>query len=866
MREVYYQSVGNPVQCDRLPKTRPVLEFTSPPADGAARVRQLLGLVTMASLLVMLMLLTWRPPGWSWLEPFDLALALPVVAISVSYAAFYRRADSLGHPVTLIAVALLAINHRMPWGGQVLLAGGVAGVLTYGLGLHGIHIHTASPVPRTAAQSIRKQLRHQLLLLAGIALLLTVATVWTGAMLFQLALLALPITVALVSASGKDSQPRWRVLVTCFVSWLTYQPPRLPGVMQSPLGNVQQRVSITLLAVLLVAVVLVRMPNSPLDQLITFGAERQQTVIELLDARGAADFERFRFAGFIRVLSILFTLLLPTTLPWLLALSLTAPVVLEAAGRSRESLSDNPVQAVMADMRRSPDLTERGSIYLGRVAADGSPVQVPREVFTEHAHGLGDSGGGKTSLFLCPLIEQLGMTGECSVIVIDNKADTLELLASLQAVAEGLRREQGRVVPLKVFSNQANKASFAFNPMTQPFWSNFDLFTRTDIICGANGLSYGSDYGEGYYSSANAAVLYHTLKTFPHISTFEELAECIQEVTISASKRELHPEIRKAGVHVMEVMKRLAACQPLNVTSATERDPLVLEQAIDFTKVFAEPQLHYFHLSATLSPSGAPEIARLVAYMLLAAATQTKRRVRVFLVIDEFQRMVASNLEYMLQLARSMGVGIILANQSMEDLKHSTTNLIPAIEANCRLRQWFSVSSTDDQERLIKGSGLTVDYNLGLTVSKSSDGKQSVSQSQSETVVPRITLNDIALTNDHRFRSFLHLKRGAGYAQYGGMPVVIETGFHISEQEYRRRRALAWPKLPGAFTPESRPKSDPVIKLPDPVAGPKFPDWTEEEIEEEQGAPDGQVSTDIEQIFDAFRQTLPGDQPPRRPS
>jgi type IV secretory pathway TraG/TraD family ATPase VirD4 len=109
-------------------------------------------------------------------------------------------------------------------------------------------------------------------------------------------------------------------------------------------------------------------------------------------------------------------------------------------------------------------------------------------------------------------------------------------------------------------------------------------------------------------------------------------------------------------------------------------------------------------LSATLSPSGAPEIGRLVNYMLLAASTQTERKHPVFLVIDEFQRMVAGNLEYMLQLARSMGIGVILANQSMEDLKKSSVNLIPAIEANCRLRQWFSVSCqrrprTTDQEQ-----------------------------------------------------------------------------------------------------------------------------------------------------------------------
>ena len=108
-------------------------------------------------------------------------------------------------------------------------------------------------------------------------------------------------------------------------------------------------------------------------------------------------------------------------------------------------------------------------------------------------------------------------------------------------------------------------------------------------------------------------------------------------------------------------------------------------------------------------------MARLAAYDLLAAATQTTRRHQVYLVIDEFQRMIARNLEYMLQLARSMGVGVIIANQSMQDLKKSSMDLITPIESNCRYRQWFSVSSAEDRERLVKSSGETVD----LLVSRS---------------------------------------------------------------------------------------------------------------------------------------------------
>jgi hypothetical protein len=218
--------------------------------------------------------------------------------------------------------------------------------------------------------------------------------------------------------------------------------------------------------------------------------------------------------------------------------------------------------------------------------------------------------------------------------------------------------------------------------------------------------------------------------------------------------------------------------------------------------------------------------------MLLAAATKTTRSLPVFLVIDEFQRMVASNLEYMLQLARSMGVGIIMANQSMEDLKKSTTNLIPAVESNCRLRQWFSVSSSDDRARLIELSGQTVDTTTSWTESSSSSGTSNTSRTTTEQVVPRLTENDIALVNDHPFRSVLRIGRSDGYGQYGGLPVIIESQFHITKDEYRRRQDMAWPLAEGTFIPgrtantQSATQNSPILATND------GPQWSEEILEE----------------------------------
>ncbi len=74
-------------------------------------------------------------------------------------------------------------------------------------------------------------------------------------------------------------------------------------------------------------------------------------------------------------------------------------------------------------------------------------------------------------------------------------------------------------------------------------------------------------------------------------------------------------------------------------------------------------------------------------YSLLTAAAQVparKAQVQTFLVIDEFQRIISGNVELLLQLARSLNIGVILANQSLLDLRSGGIDLIPAISANAR--------------------------------------------------------------------------------------------------------------------------------------------------------------------------------------
>ena len=146
-------------------------------------------------------------------------------------------------------------------------------------------------------------------------------------------------------------------------------------------------------------------------------------------------------------------------------------------------------------------------------------------------------------------------------------------------------------------------------------------------------------------------------------------------------------------------------------------------------------------------------LPRIVIYSLLSAATMTRgRRRQVFLVVDEFQRIVSDNLESILQLARSMNVGVILANQSMQDLQTRTTDLIPALEANCRFRQWYAVSCSDDRARVVSNSGETLEDFESRTVSDTGS-----SLTVSPKLSPRLSQNDVILATDHAKHSIICL-------------------------------------------------------------------------------------------------------------
>ena len=233
------------------------------------------------------------------------------------------------------------------------------------------------------------------------------------------------------------------------------------------------------------------------------------------------------------------------------------------------------------------------------VLADGSPVLIPRSVFENHAHFLGDSGSGKTSLGLAPFLEQMIQFGDCSFVVLDLKGDSLEVLASMKKAAEEVQKRTGNELPLKHFTIQSDSSTFHFNPLTQPYWKKLESYVQADILCAAFGLNYGTDYGASWFTAANADVCHRTILAAPEATGFRQLSKALDKLLAAKGSNKMDADIRKAGLHIQLVLKRLAEVEALNI-DASECHPEVASQAIDLADLFQRPELMYFQLKSML--------------------------------------------------------------------------------------------------------------------------------------------------------------------------------------------------------------------------------------------------------------------------
>lgn len=494
-------------------------------------------------------------------------------------------------------------------------------------------------------------------------------------------------------------------------------------------------------------------------------------------------------------------------LPFVL-ISGVSMLIIGAVGQSIEI--GQPVDAwrtIVRSLRTSDNPIERNSLFMGYVASDHSPVVADRSLLFQHAHVLGGTGTNKSSMGLAPLIEQLISFGDSTVIIIDLKADSPELLYAAEAAIQSVRVNQINDIPLKIFSLENGTRTHLFNPFLTTGWTQLSILERTDVLCTSCGLAYGFEYGRSFFTSSNSAVIREANLANPNAMSFRQLYVDVARL-LQDDAQVLLPELRRAGVHAMEVIGRLASYEALNAIPDGTYEDAIFENQIQLADYFDKPGVAYFRLPSTTASIGAPSIARLILFFLIIAGKTNKRKNKVHVIIDEFQRMASENLDQLLQMARSHDIGLVLCNQSLSDLSANSSKVFHAVNGNCAIRQWFSVKSNDDLKLLQELMGTHEQVQITHTYS-SKDSSRSYRTEH----VPRARITDLHAMSENPNLSVIQISgSGRGYARYSGIPFVSYNDYHVSPEEYASRKDRAWPSdLPGMMESKETSQADPFV-------------------------------------------------------
>lgn len=440
--------------------------------------------------------------------------------------------------------------------------------------------------------------------------------------------------------------------------------------------------------------------------------------------------------------------------------------------------------------------------YVGKEIFSGKPVLTALDQIWEHCHITGSSGSRKTSCGIQSILKSALMHHDMPVMVIDLKGEP-ELL---QAVKDYAGEERFRW-----FSLDPTRSSYGFDPCADLSRVKRSFGERAAILLQAMGANATPGWGRSYYSSQMHELLIRPLRDPTASRNIQTLNDYLQALKKSDPKA-----LRDAG-HIVSILYTLAEYDRL---SPDPDDPNVITLA----DVFENNRVVYVHAPTVLASTVGAHIARL----FLAAWTDTAKSYhdrgetkRGLVFIDEVEKVVGdgSNLDGYLQLSRSQGTGIVLANQSMQDLRMPDGyDLRPVVDVNTRVKLHFDVSELAEMERISKLSGEE------LLVPGTVDSRQSPVADEEDLLAalplrigPRWSLDMIQrYINGLDGTALMSVKRPSGPTPGAGFYFGVELPFVDTEDDYERRKKEPWPELPISWEPPAcpaEPKEDIELEL-----------------------------------------------------
>ncbi len=456
-------------------------------------------------------------------------------------------------------------------------------------------------------------------------------------------------------------------------------------------------------------------------------------------------------------------------------------------------------QATYQRMQRCAMKEVRESILLGWLL-DGTPLMIPLRTDRGHWEIYAATRGGKSTL-LATLIEAAGKVENCSLLVANMKPDKHDLQGACEAT--------GR--PVSAITNKRDYRTRTLLLFEQDFWKHLSDAERGGLLLQVLNLDYADVYGESYFrevmeflaTRAHQGTNFRTMKEFAG-----RLRELLQDDTIPH-------DIRKNATHLYAIIERLSHSPILNDTSV---------QTFQLSDLFRSPQILHMHLDSSHGKSIVADLARIALCCLPAAAQMipAHERCRLIVIVDEIQMIASKNLQVLFQQCASLGILLIITCQSPEDLSSQKHRVDGTITKNASVCVNFSFTTPDELKNAEDMGGTFIDWNRNLVPST-----WGYEQGYTEKENPRLTRNGLLSVSAHRNMAMVTLRMEDELNDFGGLPVYIRLGYHISKEEYERRCAKPFPKGEHTILNEGR-REDPEANgngaaLPPPPTPPARP-------------------------------------------
>ena len=415
-----------------------------------------------------------------------------------------------------------------------------------------------------------------------------------------------------------------------------------------------------------------------------------------------------------------------------------------------------------------------------------------------HVHILGATGRNKTHRIAVPLCCQLLRIGGRTIVYADLKGDD----AAFWTLCECAR---ALGLPVYFFSLDKSEASHLMNLLTDPAFVALDDNQQAQLIAQAAALAAGEGFGEGYYGAMNEMLIKRLLQIFKRTGrpmSWRGLKNFVADRSIRTDLGMTRRDFENSS-HSFGIFDKLGDDPRTNMLGTEPVDPRIFESAIVVDKAIEGPCLIYLKLPASLEPTTARIVPRMLIRLLHSrlATWRGPRVERVHFVLDEAQEALQRALLTPIKQGRSAGLSFIVVHQNVSDLAREGADFPGAVLANTAVKIVMSAKDPEGRDMLVNSSGERLEAFKSTSESKTSSDTGTAKSEGTQTrdvAVPNIGQNEVNWLNANSELAVLEASPRSGFTQID-KPTIIEVPFTMSEKEFEKLDSYEWPSPDGVM-------------------------------------------------------------------